>query len=140
MPLTEEQRNILIELEIEKGRKMLLVARQNLDLRAWETVANRLYYACFHHVSCLLLQDGIICKSHSGVMGQFGKSFIKTGILPEGLAGILRNLWELRHRGDYDYFMNVSEEEVRNLMQPAEEFCIEIENLIRSRQNEGDEK
>ena len=44
--------------------------------------ANRSYYAIFHAMRAVLALDGIDMKRHSGVMSEFRRLYIKTGILP----------------------------------------------------------
>jgi len=43
----------------------------------WNSVINRLYYACYYAVSALLLQKNVETKSHDGARRQFGNFIIK---------------------------------------------------------------
>ena len=43
---------------------------------------HRSYYAIFHAMRAVLALDGIDMKRHSGVMSEFRRLYIKTGILP----------------------------------------------------------
>ena len=58
MSLSENERSIIVNREIEKAEKtfddVLFCGRAN----KWETAANRLYYALFHAMSALLISDG----------------------------------------------------------------------------------
>ena len=72
MSLSENERSIIVNREIEKAEKtfddVLFCVRSN----KWETAANRLYYALFHAMSALLISDGHQVKSHRGVLALFG--------------------------------------------------------------------
>ena len=53
---------------------------------AFESAANRIYYAVFHAVSALLISAGLSVKSHRGVMALFGEHFVRTGIFKSLMA------------------------------------------------------
>lgn len=46
----------------------------------YDTAANRSYYAIFHAARVVLALDGQDYKKHSGVISNFQKNYIKTGI------------------------------------------------------------
>lgn len=52
-----------------------------IDNELWNSAVNRMYYACFHMVSALLILHGIEVKSHMGVRQAFGLHFVKTNLL-----------------------------------------------------------
>ena len=55
-----------------------------IDNELWNSAVNRMYYACFHMVSALLILHGIEVKSHMGVREQLEvikKENIVTAIL-----------------------------------------------------------
>ena len=57
MSLTNEERQIMVTLEIEKADRFFIQAKKNAEIQEWDVVANRLYYALFHAVSALLIHD-----------------------------------------------------------------------------------
>lgn len=83
MSLSDEERNILIKLHLEKANEFLSQADKMMEIEMWDISANRYYYSCFHAVHALLLKNSIECHSHSGLIACFGLNFIKTGILPK---------------------------------------------------------
>ena len=79
MKLTDEERNSLVILQLEKAKVFLKQADEMFDLKYWDIASNRYYYACFHAVQALLIQNGLSCKTHDGLIACFGLNFIKTG-------------------------------------------------------------
>ena len=78
MKLTDEERNSLVILQLEKAKVFLKQADEMFDLKYWDIASNRYYYACFHAVQALLIQNGLSCKTHDGLIACFGLNFIKT--------------------------------------------------------------
>ena len=68
MKLTDEERNSLVILQLEKAKVFLKQADEMFDLKYWDIASNRYYYACFHAVQALLIQNGLSCKTHDGLM------------------------------------------------------------------------
>ena len=80
MSLTKEERQIIVNLELEKAQKTFETMEICMREKAFESAANRIYYAAFHAVSALLIHQGFNVKSHRGVMALFGAHFVRTGI------------------------------------------------------------
>lgn len=73
MKLTDDERKTLVIFQLEKAHVAIKQAEGNRSLAFWEVVANRLYYACFHAVSALLIEYGYSFKTHDGLVNLFGK-------------------------------------------------------------------
>ena len=58
MSLSEKERQIVVNLELEKAKRTFDDMSFCLQEGKWEAAANRLYYALFHAVSALLICDG----------------------------------------------------------------------------------
>ncbi len=71
----------LVNYRIEKAKDTLNEIHLHIQNELWLTAMNRLYYACFYAVSTLLLEKGIVTKTHSGTKQMFGLHFVKTGII-----------------------------------------------------------
>lgn len=71
MSLTEEERKIIVELELEKARNTFGQIEELRKLGYWDTIANRLYYAVFHAVSALLIRDSHQVNTHKGAISAF---------------------------------------------------------------------
>ena len=53
MSLSENDKQVAIELLIEKSQRNMQQAIKNAELDYWDLVANRLYYSMFHAVTAL---------------------------------------------------------------------------------------
>ncbi len=79
--LSEENRRIVVALELEKSKRFFSEVAQLVNLKFWDTTINRLYYAVFHAASALLINKGIEVKTHKGVSLMLGEHFVKNGVL-----------------------------------------------------------
>ena len=69
MALTDEERRIIVQLELEKAQSIMAQIENLKMLEYWDNIANRLYYAIFHAVSALLINDGHNVNTHKGCCG-----------------------------------------------------------------------
>jgi len=90
---------------------------------------NRLYYACYYAVSALLIANGHLAKTHSGVIGLFGLHFVKTGLVQSADNLLYQRLFELRQNGDYSDWIIIEENDILPLVAPVEQFIQTIEKL-----------
>lgn len=99
------------------------------------TKRNRSYYAAFSAMRAVLALDGKDFKKHSGVIAEFRKSYIKTGIFDSTLSHIIDSLKDVRQSSDYDDFYLISKEEVTEQVESAEHFVSEIEAYLIKQYN-----
>ena len=57
MSLSDEERRIMVELEIERAEKIVQQFAVLQEQKFWDTLVNRMYYAIFHAVSALLIHN-----------------------------------------------------------------------------------
>ena len=60
----------------------------------------------------VLALDGIDTKHHSGIISEFRRLYIKTGILDKALSPTITALFNIRQESDYDDFLAISKAEV----------------------------
>lgn len=75
--MTPERRKSIIEYRIEKSLGLLNEVKILLDNKLANSAVNRMYYACFHAVSALLIKNNVEVHTHSGIRQTFGKNFCK---------------------------------------------------------------
>ena len=68
MSLTDEEKNAVVFYRIQKAKDTLNEAIGIVQLKYWNAVTNRLYYACYYITSALLISDGHNAQTHSGVI------------------------------------------------------------------------
>ena len=81
MSLKEEERRIIVEMELDKAERIFAEQKLLRDGALWGTLANRLYYALFHAVSALLISEGYEVGTHKGAVIRFQQYFVKTKLL-----------------------------------------------------------
>jgi len=105
-------------------------ARDCADDNHWTLAANRLYYAAYYASKALLIQNGIVAKSHEGVIGMIGQKFVVTGVISKEDAKLLARLQNMRKTGDYDDFIEWHQEEVEPLFEKVENYVNKIKSLV----------
>lgn len=133
MSLKEEDRRIIVEMEIEKAERIFAEQEALCKAGLWSTLANRLYYSLFHAVNALFINDGLEAVRHKTSHSLFSMHYVKTGILPIDYGHLYNNLQRLREKSDYNCFFDVSEQDIVDGISIAAEFIKAIEQLISER-------
>ena len=120
--MQDENKLILSGLRYEHVLECMETARELVALGHFKSAANRIYYAAFHSMRAILALDGIDMKHHSGVISEFRKRYIKTGVFDVSMSGIISELFNLRTGCDYDDFYVISKDAVVQHLKNAEVF------------------
>ena len=131
MSLTNEERQTLVALELKKARDTYEEIGILTAANRWSGAANRLYYAVFHAVSALLINDGLQVNTHRGSHAAFSLHYIKTGILSKEYGCLYNQLQTMREESDYNCVYDVEPEELLSRIEPARQLIDEIEQLIK---------
>ena len=131
MSLTDEERAIVVRLEYEKSLSMLEQVDKILPLGYWDMVANRLYYALFHAVSSLLINDGRKVGTHKGVVLLFGQYYIKTGKFSIEEGRLYSQLQTMREKADYNCIFQASEKEIAPMIEPVKGLIQKIGVIVK---------
>ena len=132
MKLSEEERKTIVKYSLERAKESLLDVHFSIQNNRWSNAANRLYYACFYAAIALLINDGHETRTHNGVRTLLEKHYVKTGIITAKSIQVYYKSFSLRQTGDYDDLAIITEDDVLPLIEPAENFISEIENLIKN--------
>lgn len=135
MSLNEEERKIIVGLEIEKAENIVSQINELEKLSYWDNIANRLYYALFHAVSALLIFDKHNVSTHKGSIVLFGQFYIKTGVFNINDGRLFSQLQTIREKSDYNCAYQTSEDEIKPLIYPTIELIKRIKFYINSRTN-----
>ncbi len=130
--MTEQEKLKLISYRITRATDTFKEVQLHIENELWATAINRLYYAVFYAVSALLLKNNILAQSHAGARQMFGLHFIKTGMIPKELGKLYSEIFDMRHIGDYDDFVDFTKEDVLYVYEPAKELLSMIEQLVLS--------
>jgi uncharacterized protein (UPF0332 family) len=120
------------ESVVEEMRKASVAVSDATVLRnnegSRESIANRLYYACYHAAKGVLYAEGHQPKTHAGVVAQFGEHIVKEGPASEADRRFLARSQTRREKADYEY--EPLREDVDELFARTEEFVAKMEQLV----------
>ena len=131
------------EKKHELSRHRLQQAQESLEEAAFlltgrksaRSVINRAYYAMFYAVPALLVYEPATTSKHSGILTYFNRQFVKEGILPKELGRSINTAFELRQRGDYREYVNLTYEQVEPYIGEARTFIDEVRSHLESHWN-----
>ena len=126
MSLSDEERRIMVELEIERAEKIMQQFPILVEQQYWDTLVNRMYYAAFHAVCALMIHNAIRVHTHRGALIAFNKEFVRTGEFSVDEGHLFSQLEGLRERGDYNCFLDATEDDVIPLIEPLKSFVAKI--------------
>ena len=130
MSIESENRKAIVDYRTEKAALALEDAYFLIDAGKYNLAANRLYYALYYAASALLISKGIETKTHSGLITQISMHLVKTGILSVDDGKLLKVMFELRHEGDYEDFIEVQREDIEEYTPRVRELVDKLKNLI----------
>lgn len=130
MSLKEEERRTLVNLYLKKSDETMEDADFNYSQARWNVTANRLYYALFHAITALFVNDGIPVHSHNGMKIQFGKNYVLTGLATDEEGKLLSQMETMRERADYDATFVASKEIIDERFVPVKKMILHIKELI----------
>lgn len=125
-----EQLKALSNIRLEHADECISAAKSLLESENYKSAANRAYYTVFHAMRAVLAFDKIDMKHHSGIIAEFRRLYIKTGIFDAELSKIISVLSDSRNDSDYDDFFIVSKDEVTEQIKDAELFLEKIKEYV----------
>ena len=132
MPLSAEDRAVIVGLELEKAYQTFREAELNAPLNLWSVVSNRLYYATYHAVIALLVSEGLQVGTHKGAQNQFGQHFVMTGKFSMDDAKLYARLLNMREKADYNCSYKTDAEEMQPYIPQVKNFIDSIKSYINT--------
>lgn len=130
--MNEDVRQDIVAYRLRKANQLLHDVDVLIENELWNSTINRMYYACFHAVSALLIKNGIQVKTHMGVRQAFGLHFVKTGMITLELGRVFSRIYDKRQSSDYDDFIEFTKEEIEKLYPQIKAFVMAVEKLVNS--------
>ena len=130
MSLKEEERKVIVALELEKVDKTWMQIDTQIQAGLWDMAANRLYYSLLHAVSALLIFDHHEVGTHRGAVNKFSLFYVKTGIFTKDDGRLYSRLQQLREDGDYNCSIDVEQEEVEEKIESTRQLIEKIKQYI----------
>lgn len=131
MGLSNEERRILVGLELEKAESTFSQIKELQRLEYWDTIANRLYYSVFHAVTALLIHDSHPVNTHKGALALFGNFYIRTGIFSSEDGRLYSDLQMMRNNSDYNCSYNATKAEIAPMIEPAKLLIEKIAKRVK---------
>lgn len=128
-----EEKRALSAARFEHAKECLEAAQLLLNAENYKSAANRSYYAIFHAMRAVLAYDEIDMKHHSGIISEFRRLYIKTGIFDAYMSTIISVLFNVRQDSDYDDFFVISKTEVVEQIENADAFLSKIQEYLRTK-------
>ncbi len=128
--MTSYRREDYVSYRIKRARETIAEVEVLIQNKFWNSAINRMYYACFYAIGALLVKHEIETSSHSGTRQKFGQLFVKTGKIDRALGKHYSDLFEKRHKGDYNDFFDYDEDTVLRLLPNSKALISKIESLI----------
>lgn len=103
---------------IDRSREDLEAARLLFQNGSYRIANNRAYYSIFHALRAVLVFDNYDSGKHSGIIGEFRRRYIKSGIFPIEMSKMIGSAFTIRNASDYDDMFvasrNDAEEQIAN--------------------------
>jgi uncharacterized protein (UPF0332 family) len=87
------------------------------------------YYAALYAARAALSEEDRHAKTHTGVWGLFGESFVSSGRFDSQLFAEARRVQELREAADYDA-REIADEQAREIVAAAESFVSGVAAML----------
>lgn len=107
------------------------MARRAFEEGDLHEAVGRLYYACFHLVSALLLLEGHSSGTHKGVWTLFDLHWVRTERFPREMGRFFHRLYRRRQDADYADQVQFASDQVEAWLQQAQSFSERLSKEIR---------
>lgn len=131
MSLSEEERKAIVDYRIERAQKSFEEATNVMAMGMWSLLANRLYYSLYYALVALLIKDGYVSKTHSGMIALIYQHYVRTGILTAEEGRLVKKMFDLRQESDYDDFVYVDGDEITPFVPQVKELMMKIINIAK---------
>lgn len=115
---------------IQRAHETLEESDLLIAARHWRGALNRVYYAAFYAARALLATRDLDAGRHSGVIALFQQHFVKTEVVPAGIAKALPYAFESRQTSDYADVAEPGEGEVIALQMSVKAFVAACEHVV----------
>src|SRR4030042_362877 len=127
----DEKKKLLALNRLQQAMESLEEARYLFNGgKSLRSVANRGYYRMFYAVLALLIYEPYTSSKHSGVLAYFNKRFVKGGVFSESMGRSFSEAFELRQRGDYREYFELTTDQVEPLLDKGVQFVVSIRTYL----------
>ena len=87
-------------------------------------------FSVFHAMRAVLALDGIDRKHHSGVISEFRRLYVKTGIFDRDVSSIIATMSLMRHDSDYDDYIPIEKEDLDDMIPKVNKLITEVQKYL----------
>jgi len=120
----------LAKFRLHQAGECLQTAQTILGAGDFKSAANRSYYCIFHAMRAVQAFDRFDSKKHSGVIDNFLKDYIRTGVFPQEFSKVIKSAFRVRLESDYEDFYVISRSKVTSQVENAKAFLEAVEKYI----------
>ena len=129
--MTGEHSEGFVKDSLQRADKALEAARHLLADRLYEDAVSRAYYAMFHAARAILFTKGIITKTHSGAITNFGIEIAEKGIVDKEYGRIFNRAFNLRQKSDYETGTRFKKEDVMEMVENTKRFLQVVKSAMQ---------
>lgn len=126
------------EKQIQLAKYRLKQAKESIEeaiclfsaQKSPRSIINRAYYGMFYAVLALIVFEPYAYSKHSGVLSYFNKKFIRDGIFSKEIGKSINKAFELRQRGDYREYSDLTYQQVEPFIGEAENFLNTVKEFL----------
>ena len=122
----------LSKYRIEEAKRCLSSAELLLGAEDFKSAVNRSYYSVFNAIRSIFALQGKDFKSHSAVISCFRVEYIKTKIFDDKMSDIIRDLFQIRNKSDYDDFYCIDKQSAFEQIENAGYFLEQVEAYLKT--------
>jgi len=128
--MTSDNCRINLQEELELSRSAWEEGEALLSLGHARGSLTRYYYSTFHAARAALLSRGIEPRTHQGVVAEFNRHFVQTGLIDRVTARSLSHLQKDREEADYSRSIPFSEEDAKQAQSSSRAFIVAIRDVL----------
>jgi len=122
----------IVERHLSKAVERLRAAEKLLIDGYYEDAVSRAYYAMYHAAMAALATLNVFPRTHEGVVSEFGRRFVLTGIFQKELGRILAEVKATRETYEYTVVAEASRSEAENILSKARFFVEAVKDYIKT--------
>jgi len=115
---------------LEKALERLRVAEKLFRDGDYEDAVSRAYYAMYHAARAALSTVDVFPRTHEGVVSEFGRRFVLTGIFPKELGKNLADTKAARETYEYSVTATVGKPEAEAVLLNTKKFVHTIKKHL----------
>lgn len=96
----------------------------------YRSATSRLYFSVFHAMRAVLALNGIDRKHHSGIISEFRRLYVKTGVFDRNVSSIIATMSLMRHDSDYDDYIPIDKEDLDDMIPKVDKFITEVQAYL----------